>query len=155
MGLLSRLLLSFRPATLNDPEFGRLRYMRVGRDPAKSYWEAEWLFPPTGTRVSIGLPGTKEGPLLESRAFFLALIPEFERIMTRARPVLDQVFSEWLGRSLSVDLWSDVTLAGFGVEDPRTTPLEWDVSFETTGPKWLGISIPFVGQQPQEAVVDT
>lgn len=118
MGLLSRLLLSFRPATLNDPEFGRLRYMRVGRDPDKSYWEAEWLFPPTGTRVSIGLPGTKEGPLLESRAFFLALIPEFERIMTRARPVLDQVFSEWLGRSLSVDLWSDVTLAGFGVEDP-------------------------------------
>ena len=45
-----------------DPDFGRLLYMHIAPDPAKSYWEAEWLFPPTGTRIAIGLPGTKEGP---------------------------------------------------------------------------------------------
>jgi hypothetical protein len=31
----------------------------------------------------------------------------------------------------------------------------WDVGFETTGEKWLGITIPFVGDRPQDPVVDT
>jgi hypothetical protein len=48
-----------------------------------------------------------------------------------------------------------VKLAGFDVEDPKARPLERDISFETTGEKWLGIVIPFRGDTPQEAVVDT
>ncbi len=46
---------------------GRLLYMHIKRDPAKSYWEGEWVFPPTVTTISIGLPGAKEGPSPESR----------------------------------------------------------------------------------------
>jgi len=29
------------------------------------------------------------------------------------------------------------------------------VEFETTGEKWLGITIPFIGDIAQEAIVDT
>lgn len=155
MGLLARILLRIRPPTLDDPDFGRLLYMHIALDPSKSYWECEWEFPPTGTRVSIGLPGSKDGPLPESRAFFLALVPEFNRIVDQVRPALERVFREWLDRPLNQDLWQDVKLAGFGVEDPRETPRQWDVAFETTGKKWLGITVPFIGNEVQQAVVDT
>jgi len=46
-------------------------------------------------------------------------------------------------------------LAGFGVEDMSGSPPRWDISFETTGDKWLGITIPFTGDVPQDPVVDT
>ena len=69
--------------------------------------------------VSIGLPGSREGPWPESRAFFLALVPEFNQIVERVRPAVDRVFREWLDRPLSRDVWQDVKLAGFGVDDPR------------------------------------
>jgi hypothetical protein len=75
--------------------------------------------------------------------------------MRRARPVLDRVFLEWIGRPLNADLWQDVTLGGFGVENPAVVLTMWDVRFETKGEKWLGITIPFVGDRPQAPVVDT
>jgi hypothetical protein len=86
--------------------------MHIPRAPMKSYWEAEWLFPPTGTKVSIGLPGTIKGPSKAGRAFFLALPAQFDRLVERVRPVLDRVFREWIGRPVSRDLWEDVKLAG-------------------------------------------
>ena len=58
-------------------------------------------------------------------------------------------------RNLPQDIFTVVKLAGFGVENPKAQPVEWDVSFETTGEKWLGITIPFVGDMAQEALVNT
>ena len=155
MGLLDRVLAPFRPPSMDDPTFGRLLFMRIKRDPSKSYWEGEWLFPPTATRVAIALPGGDAGPTPEGRAFYSGLEPRFEEIMAAVQPQLDKVFRDWLKRPLSEHLWTDVKLAGFGVEDPSASPLEWDVAFETTGEKWLGITIPFVGDLAQEPVVDT
>jgi hypothetical protein len=60
-----------------------------------------------------------------------------------------------MGRPLGADLWQDVKLTGFGVENPRVVPTGWDVDFETTGDKWLGITIPLVGDSPQDLIVDT
>ena len=104
MGLLKELRLRFRPPTLEDPDFGRLLFMHVPRDPSKSYWEAEWLFPPTGTRISIGLPGPADGPAEAGRSFYLALPARFGEILAASRPVLDRVFREWIGRPLHSDL---------------------------------------------------
>jgi hypothetical protein len=68
---------------------------------------------------------------------------------------LDRVFVQWMGRPLNSELWCDVKLAGFGVEDPVAVPTRWDIAFETVGQKWLGITIPFIADEPQEPVVDT
>jgi len=32
---------------------------------------------------------------------------------------------------------------------------DWDVIFETIGSKWLAPTVPFVGDQPKDPVVDT
>lgn len=45
-------------------------------------------------------------------------------------------------------------LSGFGLEDASQQPVRWDLSFETMGEKWLGITIPFVGDPAGEAIVD-
>src|SRR5262245_14984479 len=155
MGLFERLKLGLRPPRLEDADFGPLLFMYVSNAPERSYWEAEWNFPPVGYAVSIGIPGDRNGPTAEGRAFFLSRVREFDRIVSLARPRLDEVFKEWLDRPVSSDLWADVKLAGFGVEDPAADPVSWDVSFEATGEKWLGITVPFVGDDSQEAVVDT
>ena len=155
MGLLKELRLRLRPPKLEDPDFGPLLFMYIPRDPSKSYWEAEWPFPPTGTQISISLPGSVEGPTEAGRQFYLAIPARFEEILRTVQPILDRVFRESLGRPLHSHLWQDVKLAGFGVEDPDVTPPSWDIAFETTGEKWLGILIPFVGNEPQEAVIDT
>lgn len=155
MGLLTELRLRFRPPRRQDPIFGELLYMHIARDPKQSYWEGEWLFPSTGSRVAITLPGALEGPQETGRKFYLQLAAEFDEIMQVSTPVLDGVFREWIGRPLNADVWQDVTLGGFSVEDPGSAPVVWDIGFETKGNKWLGITIPFIGDEPQDPVVDT
>ena len=155
MGLIKTLALRLRPPRLHDPVFGPLLFMYIPRNPDRSYWEGEWLFPPTKTKVAIGLPGTVEGPSESGRVFYLALPERFDEIIVKVRPALEPVFNEWLRRPLSANMWQDVTLSGFGIEDPDAVPTVWDVAFETTGEKWLGITVPFVGDAPQQPVVDT
>lgn len=154
MGILDKLKGIFAPPRISDPDFGELLFMSMRNSPHLSYWECEWRFPNTDTIISIALPGGEEGPLPESRDFYLGLPSRFDDILARARPKLDKVFSEWLEAALPDDLFSELRLAGFGLEDPRADTIEWDVSFETTGDKWLGIIIPFRGDEAQDAVVD-
>ena len=134
---------------------GSLLFMYIPRAPERSYWEGKWLFPATGGEVDISLPGTIDGPVAEGREFYLALPGSFDRVMQSARAPLERVFLDWLRRPLSPDVWQDVKLAGFGINDPAARPVAWEVSFETTGEQWLGITIPFLGDQAQDAIVDS
>jgi hypothetical protein len=68
---------------------------------------------------------------------------------------LDQVFRSWYDRPLAEDLWRDVKLAGFSLENPRSQPVEWEMYFEATGTRWLGIVIRFLDDVPGTATVDT
>lgn len=155
MKIFKSLKLQLKPPKIDDPDFGRLTFMYISNHPERSYWEGEWMFPPTGTRVSIGLDGDESGPRPEARKWHLELPSRFQRILKFARPELAKVFKTWLKHELPDDIFTVVKLSGFGVENPQTYPVEWDIMFETTGDKWLGITIPFVGDEPREAVVDT
>ena len=155
MGILHNLKLRFRPPRMSDPDFGSLLFMYIPTAPERSYWECEWKFPNTGTEISISLPGNETGPLPAAREFYLRLPDRFERILAAVRPELQQVFRSWLQTDLPPDVFTLVKLAGFDLEDAMAQPVQWSISFETTGDKWLGITIPFVGDTPQTATVDT
>lgn len=155
MTILHNLKLRFFPPRITDPDFGNLLFMFIPNAPERSYWECEWTFPKTGTAISVGLLGGESGPLQEAREFYLSLPGRFEQILAAARPKLAHVFKTWLQQDLPQDIFTVLNLAGFGVMDLKAQPLDWDISFETTGEKWLGIIIPFHGDTPQEAVVDT
>lgn len=155
MGFLHNLKLRFSPPRIEDPIFGSLLFMYIANALERSYWEGEWKFPPTGTDIAIALPGDEQGPLPAARQFYLDLPSRFEVIVQKARPALQKVFREWLKQDLPENIFTVVTLAGFDVEDVTEKPLNWDISFETIGDKWLGITIPFVGDMAQEATIDT
>jgi hypothetical protein len=155
MGILRNLKLRFSTPRITDPDFGSLLFMFIANAPEKSYWECEWTFPKTATVINIVLPGGEDGPMPEARQFFLSLPGRYDQILAAARPKLEQVFKTWLQQDLPQDIFTVLELGGFGVEDPRVQPVEWDVEFETTGEKWLGITIPFIGDIAQEAIVDT
>lgn len=155
MGFLRSLRLQFCPLKKNDPDFGKLLYMYISNHPEKSYWECEWKFSPTGTIISISLPGNESGPYPESREFYKEIIPKYEKIIALVRSQLSTVFKEWLNKELPTDIFSEIKLSGFGLDDARSCSLKWDIKFETTGNKWLGIIIPFEGEMPQKEVVDT
>lgn len=156
MSLLHKLKLRFAPPRLNDPDFGELLYMHVPNAPERSYWEgARWFFEPTGQEVGVDLPGGEAGPLPEARNFYLALPSRFPHLLDLARPGLDRVFRSWYERPISNDIWQDVKFVGFGLEDPRARPVEWQMFFEAVGAKWLGIIIPFRDEKPETEVVDT
>ena len=155
MGILHNLKIRFSPPRITDPDFGSLLFMFIPNAPDQSYWECEWKFPTTETVISIGLPGDESRPMPEARKFYLGLPGRFEQILAAARPKLEEVLKARLEQDLPQDIFTVVKLAGFGLEDPKAQPVQWDISFETTGDKWLGITIPFVGDTAQEAVVDT
>ena len=155
MSLLHELKLRFAPPRLHDAEFGELVFMYIPNAPERSYWEGKWRFPPTDTIVEIDLLGPESGPSPEARGFYSALPGRFASLLRAAAPELDRVFRGWYDRPIADDLWSDVKLAGFGVENPRGRPVSWQMYFEATGKKWLGIVIPFEDDTPGTAVVDT
>ncbi len=155
MGIFHNLKLRFSPPRIADPDFGSLLFMFIPNAPERSYWECEWKFPETGTEISIGLPGDESGPLPEARQFYLSLPARLEQILAAARPQLQAVFRSWLQQDLPQDIFTVVKLAGFGLENAKAQPVHWDILFETTGATWLGIVIPFIGDTPQDAVVDT
>lgn len=155
MGILHNLKLRFSPPRITDPDFGDLLFMFIPNAPERSYWECEWKFPKTGTEISICLPGDESGPLPEARQFYLSLPGRFDQILAAARPRLQEVFKTWLQQDLPPDIFTVVKLAGFGLEDAKAKPVEWDVAFETIGDRWLGIAISFVGDTAQSVTVDT
>lgn len=155
MSIFHNLKLRFSPPKISDADFGSLLFMFIPNAPDRSYWECEWTFPKTGTQISIGLPGGESGPLPEARQFYLGLPERFNQILSATRPELELVFRKWLQQDLPQDIFTVVKLAGFGLEDAKTHPVHWDIAFETTGDKWLGITIPFVGDIAQKATVDT
>lgn len=129
--------------------------MYIPNAPERSYWECEWLFPATQSVISISLTGTEDGPDPMARQFYLDLPRRFEHIVASCRGPLQDVCSSWLQHDLPQDIFSVMKLSGFVLYDPKAKPLEWDVGFETTGDKWLGITVPFLDDVPQTAVVDT
>lgn len=143
------------PPRISDPDFGSLRFMFIPNAPERSYWECEWKFPKTGTEIYICLPGGESGPSPEVRQFYLSLPERFEEILVAARPKLQEVFRTWFQQDLPQDIFTVVEFTGIGLKDVKTEPVQWDISFETTGDEWLGITIPFVGDIPQQVVVDT
>ncbi len=148
--------LMFKPLKMVDSDFGLLRFMFISNHPERSYWECEeWKFPPTGTHISIFLQGDESGPFPEYRQWNLGLVNRYSLIIERVKPKLTEVYKHWFNRDLPSDIFKEMKLSGFDVEDPRTIPVKWDISFETTGDKWLGIIIPFIGDEPKDAVVDT
>jgi hypothetical protein len=155
MNIFKSLKLQFRPPKMDDPDFGQLTFIYISNHPERSYWEAEWIFPPTGTSVCIGLDGDESGPRPDTREWHLELPSRFPQILELARHPLSRVLKSWPNQNLPENIFSIVALSGFGVIDPLIQPVEWDISFETTGDKWLSITIPFVGHEPKEPVVDT
>ena len=155
MSILQFLKKRFSPLRITDPDFGSLLYMRIPNAPERSYWECEWNFPRTGTVISISLPGDESGPWEESRQFYFEAVERFDQVLAAVRPQLEAVFMDWLNQELPEYIFSELKLAGFDLQESRTQPVKWDISFETTGKKWLGISIPFEGESPGEATVDT
>lgn len=155
MGFFHNLKLQYSPPKIADPDFGTLIFMFISNAPERSYWECEWTIPNTDTEISISLPGDESGPSPEARQFYLSLPGRLKKILALARPQLHEVFKEWLRQDLPEDIFTVVKLAGFDLENPNHRPLQWNISFEATGDKWLGIIIPFVGDKPQKATVDT
>jgi hypothetical protein len=155
MGFVRNLKLRLSPPRMTDPEFGNLIFMYISKFPERSYWECEWIFPPTGSPVAIALRGGETGPEQNSKQFYNSLPGRFPQIMSLCRPQLEQVFKQWLNQPLPENGFEVLKLSGFGLEDVAKQPVQWDVSFETTGEKWLGITIPFVGDIAGEAIVDT
>jgi len=155
MAFLHNLKLWLSPPRILDPDFGDLVFIYISKWPERSYWEAEWKFPPTGTVVAIALRGGEAGPDSETRQFYLNLLSRYDAILRACRPELERVFRTWRNAQLPENIFGVVKLTGFGVEDPAEQPVRWDISFETTDDNWLGISIPFVGETAQEAMVDT
>lgn len=140
---------------MTDPDFGNLTFMHTEKHPERSYWECEWKFPPTETVVGITLHGGESGPDNDARQFYLGLPARFDSILSACRPKLEQVLRDWRDGRVPQDVFAAVKLTGFGLEDPHEKPIRWDVAFETTDDDWLGITIPFVGDTPQEPDVDT
>jgi hypothetical protein len=68
--------------------------MYVRLNPEKSYWEAQWRFPPMGTVVSLTLPGPVAGPLAESKSFYALLASRFETLLALGVPKIEQVFKK-------------------------------------------------------------
>jgi hypothetical protein len=155
MGFLHNLKLWLRPPKISDPVFGPLIFMHINNPPERSYWEGYWTFPNTGNGIGVFLRGGEEGPIQESREFYLSLPDRFELIVESCRPQLEEVFREWLNRELPQDMFRELKLTGFGAEDAGKNPVKWDVSFETKGEKWLSITIPFVGEIAGAAEIDT
>jgi hypothetical protein len=155
MGLLHTLKLRFAPPKFEDPDFGPLTYIFVSNKPDRSYWEGKWTFPPTRSEVLVFFPGLETGPRPESRAYYLGLPRRFDTIMAAVTPTLSAVFQRWYNRPIATEVWSDVTLTAFDIDDAGISPTKCDISFETKGDKWLGITIPLIGDAPGIPVVDT
>ncbi len=155
MGFLRNMKLWLSPPKIVDPVFGKLVFMHIGNHPERSYWEGEWKLPKQEHSIEISLRGCEAGPSEESRRFYLSLADKIGQITDRCRPQIAKVFREWLNRDTPDDIFSELKLTGFEIDDPNERPLRWSVQFETTGERWLGITIPFVDDTPGDAEIDT
>jgi hypothetical protein len=156
MNFFKSLQLRFFPPKKRDPIFGNMTFMYISNNPEQSYWECEsWKFPPTNSRIGIGLPGDESGPREEARQFYLAKGEHFKSLVNEAMPKISTAYLEFAGKELKGDLFKTFKLAGFDIEELGKGKPEWSMSFETRKGTWLFITIRFKGDSAFQAVVDT
>jgi len=131
VSILSKLFGKFEDIKMQDPDFGEMTFMEVAEHPERSYWEGEWRYPPTGTRIGVFIPGDASGLMGEARAFIMQKQHEWDKIISAVFPKLFPEYTEWAKRALSADILSDLDLASISVELPIVLPITWEISFET------------------------
>lgn len=145
----------FSSKTLIDPIFGEATFIAMPRAPHKAYWECQWRFPVTSSVINIAMPGDENGPFPETRNFYTDLADRFHKHLLTAKPHLQKAFNAQYGIELPKDIFSVMTLSGFDLENPHTSPRRWEMSF-TTRPhlKSRFFTIPFEGDTALPAIID-
>jgi hypothetical protein len=111
--------------------------------------------PPTKTDIAIALEGDENGPKEESRKWHLDLVPRYKSILELSQPSIVSVLQKWKIDYTSDAVYNSVNLTGFSVGDLNEHPQKWSISFETTGKRWICITIPFIDNVAQDVIVDT
>jgi hypothetical protein len=157
MSLVKSLRMLFFPPKIVDPVFGKMRFMYISSNPTRSYWECEdWLFPPTNSRIGLSLDGGEDGPKEEFRQFYLNLVPRFESLVRIARPSIEKGYAQFVEKRLPEDLFEALRFTAFHIEKMDGKNTEWNMMFETRSDDyWYAFTIPFVGDTPGEAIVDS
>lgn len=137
-------------ATLHDPVLGPLAcHVMHGAH----QWVGEWVWPPTGRTIEIGLPGTPTEPSPMARALLLAMQAQAEVVMEAARPSL-RAWRASLRRPAHVDPFSVMSVVGMWIDQlDETQP--WSLDIDSPEGIGHGIELYFAGLQVTHMQVDS
>lgn len=145
--------------TINDPVFGELTFRYLKHCPHKSYWLGTIPFEPTGSIITIALPGNSDGPNEQARQFAIEAGKRFRRIKQLVSPKLRAALLKYSGRpekDIPENLFDWVKLVSIDIADATSEPIDWEIAFEAKPCiNWCFISIPMESDVAHDAVVDT
>lgn len=59
-----------KPVKIGDVFFGEMQWVKISKDPSKSYFEGERYFRPSGKKIGLSVIGAFSGPTQQQKDFF-------------------------------------------------------------------------------------
>jgi len=125
MGMIKRILQSFRPIYMEDPFFGRIEFEKVG------FWVASPLFKPLGTRVEVLIGADENGPVEADREFYREIERRYETLF---EVILDAIIKEakeealWKPEFSRESLRKDLRLDTININPQDQGDGRWDIT---------------------------
>lgn len=142
-----------KPIIIEDDFFGRLKFMKM-KNAEKNYFEGKGLFEPTGKEIELFINGSEKGPDQKQKEFYSWLQRNFKELAFKATPLIEDEFRNWKEDFKIKDFDKEFSLVALTIPSQETTPIEWNMSFETIHDENHQVTIEFLGNEPKEVLID-
>ncbi|MFD0740138.1 hypothetical protein ACFQZQ_12715 [Lysobacter koreensis] len=146
------------PPKVSDPDFGPITFDGPYGNGDVGIWQmdSEWEVPEHFAKVGCSsIPGTAAGPYELSRIFLLEKARDYPAIWARLHDQLASIRDKWAAQDSSVPLNQSFFISSLGLDPNPADPPLWNVSFESTGKRWLFVTFNMQGNEIVGHTVDT
>jgi hypothetical protein len=144
--------------TLEDHDFGHISFDEHPQGSGVGIWQMhdDWELPNASAKLGCNsIPGGREGPYPEARAFLLAKKSRAAELWGICEDVLQEIRDKRFPSRKGEPLRQVFVMTSLGLDEPITDPACWSVGFESQDPHWVYVEVALRGDEVTGHVCDT
>ncbi|RYE88978.1 MAG: hypothetical protein EOO37_05850 [Cytophagaceae bacterium] len=139
---------------IEDGFFGTMLFMEDSKDPAKSYFECQRYFRPSGENIGLSVTGPLSGPTQRQKDFFNQVETNYPLLVDKLMPIIEERFGAWMPLPVIKAFAREFKLGYFLIPTREEQPMAWEITFDTVHDLNHIVTVGMLDYEPQYVRID-